>query len=117
MNSWQELSNPRDLTKIFQSPEYASWRSLRESEDAKYLGLTLPRFLARVPYGAKTNPVEGFAFEEDTASEEGDDSHNKYSWANSAYAMATNINRSFKEYGWCSRIRGIESGGAVTNLK
>ena len=116
MNSWQELSNPRDLTKIFQSPEYASWRSLRESEDAKYLGLTLPRFLARVPYGAKTNPVEGFAFEEDTASEEGDDSHNKYSWANSAYAMATNINRSFKEYGWCSRIRGIESGGAVTNL-
>ncbi|HMY01633.1 MAG TPA: type VI secretion system contractile sheath large subunit, partial [Agitococcus sp.] len=109
MDSWQELSNPRDLTKIFQSPEYASWRSLRESEDARYLGLTLPRFLARTPYGAKTNPVEGFAFEEDVVSTDEKDSHSKYAWANSAYAMATNINRAFKEYGWCSRIRGIES--------
>jgi type VI secretion system protein ImpC len=112
MESWQELANPRDLTKIFQTPEYAAWRSLRESEDARYLGLCMPRFLARLPYGAKTNPVEEFAFEEDTAGGE----HDKYSWANAAYAMATNINRSFKEFGWCSRIRGIESGGAVQNL-
>jgi type VI secretion system protein ImpC len=110
--SWQELSNPRDLTKIFESAEYAPWRSLRESEDARYLGLTLPRFLARLPYGAKTNPVEGFAFEEET---DGKD-HGKYCWANSAYAMATNINQSFKAFGWCSRIRGIESGGAVEGL-
>jgi type VI secretion system protein ImpC len=112
MDSWQELSNPRDLTKIFQTPEYAAWRSLRESEDARYLGLAMPRFLARLPYGSKTEPVEEFDFEEDT---EGAD-HSKYAWANSAYAMAVNINRSFKEYGWCSRIRGVESGGAVEGL-
>jgi type VI secretion system protein ImpC len=112
MESWQELSNPRDLTKIFTTPDYAAWRSLRESEDARYLGLAMPRFLARQPYGAKTNPVEEFDFEEETA---GADS-NKYAWANAAYAMATNINRSFKMYGWCSRIRGIESGGAVEGL-
>ncbi len=112
MDSWQELANPRDLTKIFQTPEYAAWRSLRESEDARYIGLAMPRFLARLPYGAKTDPVEEFDFEEDT---EGAD-HDKYTWANSAYAMAVNINRSFKMYGWCSRIRGVESGGAVEGL-
>lgn len=112
MESWNELSNPRDLTKIFSTPEYASWRSLRESEDAKYIGLTMPRFLARRPYGAKSNPVEAFDFEEDVS---GND-QKQYTWANSAYAMAVNINRSFKQYGWCSRIRGIESGGAVEGL-
>jgi type VI secretion system protein ImpC len=112
MESWQELANPRDLTKIFGTPEYAAWRSLRESDDARYLAMCMPRFLSRLPYGAKTNPVDEFAFEEDT---EGSD-HSKYTWSNAAYAMATNINRSFKQYGWCSRIRGIESGGAVENL-
>jgi type VI secretion system protein ImpC len=112
MESWQQLSNPRDLTKIFQTPEYAAWRSLRDSEDSRYIGLTMPRFLARQPYGAKTNPVDEFAFEEDV---EGTD-HSKYAWANSAYAMATNITRSFKLYGWCSRIRGVESGGIVEGL-
>ena len=65
MDSWAELANPRDLTRIFQTPEYAAWRSLRESEDARYLGLCLPRFLARLPYGARTDPVEAFDFEED----------------------------------------------------
>lgn len=112
MDSWGELSNPRDLTKIFQTPEYAAWRSLRDSDDSKYIGLAMPRFLARMPYGAKTNPVEEFEFEEDTT---GADSA-KYAWANSAYAMAVNINRAFKLYGWCSRIRGVESGGAVEGL-
>jgi type VI secretion system protein ImpC len=112
MESWQELANPRDLTKIFLTPEYAGWRSLRESDDARYLGLCMPRFLARTPYGANTNPVEEFDFEEDTAGAD----HSKYAWANAAYAMATNINRSYKLYGWGSRIRGIESGGAVENL-
>ena len=112
MNTWQELANPRDLTKIFTNTEYASWRSLRESEDSRYVGLAMPRFLARLPYGAKTNPVEEFAFEEDTASAD----HRKYCWANSAYAMATNINRSFKYYGWCTSIRGVESGGVVEDL-
>ena len=110
--SWQELANPRDLVKITSTPEYAAWRSLRESEDSKYLGLTMPRFLGRMPYGANSNPVEEFAFEEDTG---GGDSA-KFNWVNAAYGMAVNINRSFKEYGWCSRIRGVESGGALSNL-
>ena len=112
MDSWNELANPRDLTKIFGTPEYAAWRSLRESEDSRYIGLAMPRFLARLPYGAKTDPVDEFHFEEDV---EGADSA-KFCWANAAYAMATNITRSFKLYGWCSRIRGIESGGAVEGL-
>jgi len=112
MDSWQELSNPRDLTKIFQTAEYAAWRALRESDDARYLGLTMPRVLARLPYGAKTDPVDEFAFEENVD----DADHSKYCWSNSAYAMATNITRSFKMYGWCTRIRGVESGGAVEEL-
>jgi type VI secretion system protein ImpC len=112
MGSWQELANPRDLTKLFGTPEYASWKSLRTSEDARYIGLAMPRFLARLPYGAKTDPVEAFDFEEDTGAAD----HTRYTWANSAYAMATNILRSFKVYGWCSRIRGVESGGSVEGL-
>ena len=112
MDSWQELANPRDLTKIFTTPEYASWRSLRESDDARYLGLAMPRYLARLPYGARTNPIEEFDFEEDTGAAD----HSRYTWANAAYAMAVNINRSFKLYGWCSRIRGVESGGSVEGL-
>lgn len=112
MESWQELSNPRDLTKIFGNTEYAAWRSLRESDDARYLGLTMPRFLARLPYGARTNPVDEFDFEEEVEGA----NHDHYTWANSAYAMAANINRSFKEYGWCTSIRGVESGGAVDGL-
>lgn len=112
MESWQELSNPRDLTKIFSNTEYAAWRSLRESDDARYLGLTMPRFLARLPYGARTNPVDEFDFEEEVEGA----NHDRYTWANSAYTMAANINRSFKEYGWCTSIRGVESGGAVDGL-
>jgi type VI secretion system protein ImpC len=112
MDAWTQLSDPRDLTKIFQTPEYAAWRSLRDSEDAKYLGLTMPRFLARLPYGAKTSPLDEFGFEEDV---EGAD-HSKYVWANSAYAMATNITRAFKLYGWCAQIRGTESGGMIEGL-
>ncbi len=112
MDSWQELGDPRDLTKIFQTAEYAPWRSLRESEDSKYIGLAMPRFLSRLPYGSKTSPVEEFDFEEDT---EGAD-HNKYTWSNAAYTMAANITRSFKLYGWCSCIRGVESGGMVEGL-
>ncbi|UYU31325.1 type VI secretion system contractile sheath large subunit [Siccibacter colletis] len=113
MDSWQELSNPRDLTKIFtQNLEYAAWNSLRQSEDSRYIGLAMPRFLARLPYGVRTNPVDAFDFEETT---DGAD-HNKYVWSNAAYAMAANINRSFKEYGWCTLIRGVESGGVVEGL-
>lgn len=112
MDSWQQLANPRDLTKIFDTPEYASWKSFRESEDSRYIGLSMPRFLARLPYGEKTNPVEEFKYEEDVEGAH----HEKFLWANSAYAMGVNINRSFKMYGWCTRIRGIESGGAVEGL-
>ncbi|WP_420912632.1 type VI secretion system contractile sheath large subunit [Cronobacter turicensis] len=113
MESWQELSNPRDLTKIFtQNLEYAAWNSLRLAEDSRYIGLAMPRFLARLPYGIRTNPVDEFHFEETT---DGAD-HSKYVWSNAAYAMAVNINRSFKEYGWCTLIRGVESGGVVEGL-
>jgi len=113
MDSWQELANPRDLTKIFtQNLEYAAWNSLRQSEDSRYIGLAMPRFLARLPYGINTNPVNNFNFEETT---DGAD-HSKYVWSNAAYAMAVNINRSFKHYGWCTMIRGVESGGVVENL-
>jgi type VI secretion system protein ImpC len=112
MENWQELGNPRDLTKIFSTPDYAAWRSLRESEDSRYLGITMPRFLARRPYGAKSDPVEEFDFEEETTGQDA----SKYTWSNSAYAMAVNINRSYKQFGWCSRIRGIEAGGAVEGL-
>ncbi len=112
MDSWQQLSDPRDLTKIFQSAEYAPWRAFRESDDSKYVGLTMPRYLSRIPYGAKTNPVEEFAFEEDTTGTD----HNKYVWSNACYAMGRNINRAFKTYGWCARIRGVESGGMVEDL-
>jgi type VI secretion system protein ImpC len=104
MDSWQELANPRDLSKIFQTPEYAAWRSLRDSDDAKYIGLAMPRFLARLPYGSRTDPVEEFDFEEDTENAD----HGRYTWANAAYAMATNITRSYKMY--------VESGGAVEGL-
>jgi len=112
MESWQELANPRDLTKIFQTPEYAAWRSFRQSEDSKYVGLAMPRFLARLPYGANTLPAEGMTYEEEAQGGK----HEQYVWANAAYAMAANITRSFKQYGWCTSIRGVESGGAVANL-
>ena len=112
MGTWQELADPRDLTKIFTTPEYAPWRALRDSEDSRYIGLAMPRFLARLPYGARSSPVPDFDFEEDTNGAD----HTKFTWANSAYAMATNITRSFKTYGWCSRIRGIESGGSLEGL-
>lgn len=112
MESWQELANPRDLTKIFENTEYTGWRSMRASEDSRYIGLAMPRFLARLPYGVRTNPVDEFDFEEDTDGS----NHSGYCWANSAYAMAVNINRSFKYFGWCTSIRGVESGGAVDDL-
>ena len=112
MESWQDLNKPRDLTKIFEQKEYLPWKSLRESDDSRYIGLTLPRFLSRLPYGSKTVPVEGFHFEEDA---EGPD-HSKYIWSNAAYAMGTNITRAFKQYGWCTQIRGRESGGTVADL-
>jgi len=112
MDRWTELSNPRDLGKIFDTPEYAAWKGLRDSDDSRYIGLCMPRVLSRLPYGAKSEPVEEFAFEEETDAHHGE----KYAWMNAAYAMAANINRAYKEYGWCTRIRGVQSGGEVINL-
>ena len=112
LESWTELANPRDLTRIFQTPGYAAWRALRASEDARYLGLCLPRMLTRLPYGPNTDPVERFAFEEDV---EGPDTTH-YAWTNAAFAMAANVARSFSLYGWCSRIHGLETGGIVDDL-
>jgi type VI secretion system protein ImpC len=112
MDSWNELLNPRDIGKMFDTPDYAAFKSLRDSEDSRYVGLCMPRVLARQPYGAKSEPVEEFAFEEDTDGHRGE----KYSWMNAAYAMGVNINRAFKEWGWTVRIRGVQSGGEVVNL-
>ena len=111
LDDWADIGKRKDLATLFTTPPYAEWRALRESEDARYIGLAMPRFLARRPYG-KNNPVDEFDFEEET---NGADS-SKFSWANSAYAMAANITRAHKMYGWCSRIRGVESGGAVEEL-
>lgn len=111
MDSWQELPNPQDLAQIASGPAYASWQSLREEEDSRYIGLTMPRVLARLPYGSDTVPVKGFAFEEETRGD-----HEKYVWMNAAFPMGVNINRSHKLYGWGTQIRGVENGGAVVNL-
>lgn len=112
MDSWNELNNPRDIGKVFDTPEYAAFKSLRDQEDSRYIGLCMPRVLSRLPYGAKSEPVEEFAFEEDTDGHKGE----KYGWMNAAYAMAVNINRAHKEWGWTVRIRGVGSGGEVVNL-
>lgn len=128
MDSWQQLSDPRDLAKIFDTDEYAKWRSLRESEDARFLGLTLPRFLSRLPYSTKNNPVEAFNFDEEATGtlprdengniieDERNKAHQNFVWSNAAYAMGTNLTRAFKKTGWCAQIRGVESGGIVDNL-
>jgi type VI secretion system protein ImpC len=112
LDSWTEINNSRDISKVFDTPEYAAWHGLRDQDDSRYLGLCLPRVLARLPYGAKSLPIEEFAFEEETDGHKGE----KYAWMNASYAMAVNINRAFKEFGWCTRIRGVQSGGEVINL-
>lgn len=112
LDSWNEIATPPDLGEIFATPEYAAWNSLRDSENARFIGLALPRVLARVPYGQDGQTVDAFNFEEETDGHGG----RKYSWMNAAHAMAANINRAFKEHGWTVRIRGVTSGGEVTNL-
>ena len=111
-DAWSDQVKPRDLCKIFETPDYAGWRSLRDSENSRYVALCMPRVLAREPYGSKTIKVEEFNFEEETDGHTGE----KYAWMNAAYAMAANINRAYKEYGWTVRIRGVNSGGEVINL-
>ncbi|MCK5194762.1 MAG: type VI secretion system contractile sheath large subunit, partial [Desulfobulbaceae bacterium] len=103
---------PRDLAKIFQSAEYAKWRSFRESEDSKYVALALPHILMRQPYGQANVPLEAFNFEENV---DGTD-HSKYLWGNAAYALATRMTDAFAKYSWCAAIRGVEGGGLVEGL-
>ncbi|WP_211280973.1 MULTISPECIES: type VI secretion system contractile sheath large subunit [Sphingomonas] len=111
MDSWQELANPRDLGKLFDATDYAAWRSFRESSDSRYVALTMPRFLGRATYGAKSDPVDEFDFEEDNGG-----THDQHLWVNSAYAMASRITEAFATWGWCTRIRGVQSGGTVEAL-
>lgn len=112
MDNWTELSGPRDLSKIFESSELIKWRSFRESEDSRYVALTLPRTLGRLPYGPATIPVEEFDFAEDV---DGSD-HAKYLWTNASYALATRITAAFAKHSWCAAIRGVEGGGLVEGL-
>ena len=112
MDSWNELTNPADLNSILETPDYAGWKSLRDSENSRFIALTAPRVLAREPYGQNSLPVEAFNFEEETDGHTGE----KYAWMNAAYAMAANVARAHKEHGWTVRIRGVQSGGEVINL-
>ncbi|MFT6986129.1 MAG: type VI secretion system protein ImpC [Psychromonas sp.] len=117
--SFAELSKPRDLEKIFDSSEYIKWRSFRDSADSRFVTLTMPRVLARLPYGQATKPIEAFNFEEGSVDRDGRQlkgEHEHYCWMNAAYAMGTTLSRSFAENGWCTSIRGAEGGGKVEGL-
>jgi type VI secretion system protein ImpC len=112
LDSYTDLGVPRDLAKIFDTVEYAKWKSFRDSEDSRYVGLTLPHILMRLPYGPETVPVEAFNFQEDV---DGKD-HSKYLWANAAWAFGTRLTDAFAKYQWCAAIRGVEGGGLVEGL-
>lgn len=113
LESFTDLGKPRDLGKVFDTVEYAKWKSFRESEDSRYVGLTLPHFLGRLPYHPKDGtPVEGFNYVEDV---DGSD-HHKYLWVNAAYAFAARLTDAFDMFGWCAAIRGVEGGGLVEDL-
>ncbi|QMV16178.1 type VI secretion system contractile sheath large subunit [Vibrio spartinae] len=111
IDSFEELPNIKDVKSIFESPKYTKWRSLRESEDARYLGLTAPRFLLRVPYDPIENPIKTFNYQESVR-----ESHEHYLWGNTAFAFATRLTDSFAKYRWCPNIIGPQSGGAVEDL-
>jgi type VI secretion system protein ImpC len=112
LESYTQLDAPRDMAKVFDTTEYAKWKSFRASDDARYVALTLPRILMREPYGAATVPVEAFAYEERV---DGTD-HSKYLWGNAAWALGSRITQAFASYGWTATIRGVESGGLVEGL-
>ena len=113
MKRFTDLSVPRDLSKIFESGELDGWRSFRDGEDSRYVALTLPRYALRLPYGAKTIPVENFNFEEDV---DGRD-HDKYLWGNAAYLVGLRLTDAFAKYSWTTAIRGVEGGGKVESMK
>jgi len=112
LESFTSLDQPRDLSKIFDSTEYAKWKSFRASEDSRYVGLCLPRILGRLPYGPDTKPVEAFNYQEGVDGTE----HNKYLWSNAAYALGARLTNSFAKHHWCAAIRGVEGGGLVDGL-
>jgi type VI secretion system protein ImpC len=112
LDKFTELSSPRDLAKIFETTDYAKWRSFRNSDDSRYVALTVPHILMREPYGKATRPVDEFDYEEGV---DGTD-HNKYLWGNAAWALAARITDSFARYNWCATIRGVEGGGKVEGL-
>lgn len=113
LESFTDLGKPRDLSKVFDTVDYAKWKSFRESEDSRYVGLTVPRFLGRLPYNPKDGTtVEGFNFVEDV---DGSD-HSKYLWINAAYAFGARLTAAFENHGWCAAIRGVEGGGLVEDL-
>lgn len=119
LESWEDLSKPRDLTKIFESPEYTSWNGFRNKEDSRFVSLVLPRVLARLPYGKQAIPVESFEYEEVELAQNGKAKvvpHNKYCWMNAAFVHAARITSAYSEFGWCTAIRGAEGGGKVDNL-
>ncbi|MDO9502455.1 type VI secretion system contractile sheath large subunit [Falsiroseomonas sp.] len=116
---WRELSKPRDLAKIFETQEYAKWRSFRETEDARFVALVMPRVIARLPYGAATKPIEEFDYEEAPRNADGSaqaQGHHDYCWMNAAYVKAARLTDAFAQYGFCTAIRGAEGGGKVSNL-
>jgi type VI secretion system protein ImpC len=118
-DSYTELAKPRDLAKIFETSDYTKWRAFRESEDARFVNLVMPRTLARVPYGAATKPIEEFNYEEapyDASGSAKQMEHQEYCWMNAAYAMGTRLTNAFSQYGFCTAIRGAEGGGKVENL-
>jgi type VI secretion system protein ImpC len=112
MDSYTEMTDVRALNEIFRTREYDKWRSFRESEDSRYVGLCMPHVLMRLPYGPETVPVDAFNFKEDVDGTE----HNKYLWGNAAYAMGARITDAFARWGWCASIRGVENGGLVRDL-
>ena len=112
LDSFTNLGQPRDLAKIYDSTEFAKWKSFRQSEDSRYVGLCVPHILMRLPYGKDTKPVDGFNYEEGV---DGTD-HSKYLWGNAAYALGTRLTNAFAMYGWCAAIRGVEGGGLVEGL-
>ena len=109
LDSYTNIGAPRDLAKIFDTTEYAKWKSFRQSEDSRYVGLCLPHVLMRLPYGKDTKPVDGFNYEEGV---DGTD-HSKYLWGNAAYALGARLTNAFALFGWCAAIRGVEGGGLV----
>ena len=113
LEAFTDLGKPRDLSKVFDTVDYAKWKSFRESEDARYVGLTVPRFLGRLPFDPKEGmTTEGFNFVEEV---DGSD-HGKYLWVNTAYALAARLTSAFEHFGWCAAIRGVEGGGLVEDL-